>query len=168
MAAVDAEVAAAAVVVDAAAVDGWTEASSRSQRQCGVYRQPRRSGNNNRITGSLFYTFGNSALNARPFSVDGLPAPKAAYSQNRFGVSAGGPLAIPKLFNFDKDHLVLQLHREPAAQRRRSAVESADGGAAYGRSFLCRPAHFRSHHRLAVPRQHHSDIAHQSRSRWAC
>ncbi len=59
-------------------------------------------GNNNRITGSLFYTFANSALNARPFSVNGLEAPKAAYSQNRFGVSAGGPLFIPKLFNFDK------------------------------------------------------------------
>lgn len=59
-------------------------------------------GNTNRITGSIFYTFGNSALNARPFSVDGLLAPKAAYSQNRFGVSAGGPLYIPKLFNFDK------------------------------------------------------------------
>jgi len=59
-------------------------------------------GNTNRITGSLFYTFGNSVLNARPFSTDGLLAPKAAYSQNRFGVSAGGPLFIPKLFNWDK------------------------------------------------------------------
>ncbi len=59
-------------------------------------------GNNNRITGSMFYTFANSALNARPFSVNGLEAPKAAYSQNRFGFSAGGPLFIPKLFNFDK------------------------------------------------------------------
>ncbi len=59
-------------------------------------------GNNNRITGSLFYTFANSALNARPFSVNGLEAPKAAYAQNRFGFSAGGPLAIPKLFSFDK------------------------------------------------------------------
>ncbi len=62
----------------------------------------RTNGNTNRITGSLFYTFGNSALNARPFSVDGLLAPKAAYSQNKFGVTAGGPLFIPKLFNFDK------------------------------------------------------------------
>lgn len=62
----------------------------------------RAQGNNNRLTGSLFYTFGNSVLNARPFSVDGLVAPKAAYSQNRFGVSAGGPLAVPKLFSFDK------------------------------------------------------------------
>jgi trimeric autotransporter adhesin len=59
-------------------------------------------GNTNRITGSLFYTFGNSDLNARPFSVNGLEAPKAAYSQNRFGVSAGGPLFIPKWFSFDK------------------------------------------------------------------
>ena len=59
-------------------------------------------GNTNRITGSRFYTFGNSALNARPFSVSGLDAPKAAYSQNRFGISAGGPLFIPKLFNFEK------------------------------------------------------------------
>lgn len=59
-------------------------------------------GNTNRITGSLFYTFGNSDLNARPFSVDGLLAPKAAYSQNKFGVSAGGPLFIPKWFSFDK------------------------------------------------------------------
>ena len=59
-------------------------------------------GNTNRITGSLFYTFGNSDLNARPFSVDGLLAPKAAYSQNRFGVSAGGPLFVPHWFSFDK------------------------------------------------------------------
>ena len=62
----------------------------------------RTNGNTNRITGSLFYTFGNSALNARPFSIDGLEAPKAAYSQNKFGVTAGGPLFIPKWFNFDK------------------------------------------------------------------
>jgi hypothetical protein len=59
-------------------------------------------GNTNRITGSLFYTFGNSDLNAKPFSVDGLPAPKAAYSQNKFGVSAGGPLFVPHWFSFDK------------------------------------------------------------------
>ncbi len=56
----------------------------------------------NRINGSLFYQLGNSVLNARPFSVDGLVAPKAAYSQNRFGFSAGGPLFIPKLFSLPK------------------------------------------------------------------
>lgn len=62
----------------------------------------RRGGNNNRITGSLFYSLQNSALNARPFSVNGLVAPKAAYARNTFGFSAGGPLFIPKLFNFEK------------------------------------------------------------------
>ena len=62
----------------------------------------RRGGNNNRITGSLFYSLQNSALNARPFSVNGQPAPKAAYARNNFGFSAGGPLFIPKLFDFEK------------------------------------------------------------------
>ncbi len=59
-------------------------------------------GQQNRITGSLFYTFGNSALNARPFSVNGIESVKAAYAQNRFGFSAGGPLFVPKLFSFPK------------------------------------------------------------------
>ena len=34
--------------------------------------------------------------------MDGLSAPKAAYSLNRFGFSAGGPLFIPKLFSLPK------------------------------------------------------------------
>ena len=54
-----------------------------------------RNPNNNRITGSIFYTVGNSVLNARPFSVNGLEEPKAAYAQNRYGISAGGPLGFP-------------------------------------------------------------------------
>jgi trimeric autotransporter adhesin len=58
--------------------------------------------NNNRINASVFYRFGNSALNARPFSVNGLLEPKAAYAQNYFGFSAGGPLFIPKLFHAEK------------------------------------------------------------------
>ena len=58
--------------------------------------------NNNRITGSVFYRVGNSAIDARPFSVNGLLEPKAAYAQNYFGFSAGGPLFIPKLFNAEK------------------------------------------------------------------
>jgi hypothetical protein len=58
--------------------------------------------NNNRITGSFYYQLGNSALNARPFAVNGIPEPKAAYAQNRFGISAGGPLFVPKLFDLSK------------------------------------------------------------------
>ncbi len=50
----------------------------------------------------MYYQIGNSVLNARPFAVNGIPEPKAAYAQNRFGFSAGGPLFIPKLFNLSK------------------------------------------------------------------
>ena len=61
-----------------------------------------RNPNNNRITGSIFYTIGNSVLDAKPFAVNGLEAPKAAFAQNRYGISAGGPFSVPKLFSFPK------------------------------------------------------------------
>jgi trimeric autotransporter adhesin len=57
---------------------------------------------------SANYAFGNSALNARPYSftapelANGEAVPKAAYANNRFGFSVGGPLAIPKLFRSEK------------------------------------------------------------------
>ncbi len=57
---------------------------------------------------SANYNLGNSAFNARPYSftapqlVGGQPVPKAAYANNRFGFSVGGPLEIPHLFKSDK------------------------------------------------------------------
>jgi hypothetical protein len=54
------------------------------------------------VHGQFFYTFRNSALDAKPFSLNGQDAPKAAYSQNRFGVNLGGPLIIPKIVNSEK------------------------------------------------------------------
>jgi hypothetical protein len=54
------------------------------------------------------YSLGNSALNARPYSftspsyANGTELPKAAYANNRFGFSVGGPLEIPHLFRSDK------------------------------------------------------------------
>ncbi len=56
---------------------------------------------------TAMYTFGNSALNARPYSfkpqlIDGEEVPKAAYAYNRIGFTAGGPLNIPHLFRSDK------------------------------------------------------------------
>jgi len=46
----------------------------------------------------MFYQFGNSAFNAAPFSFSQGTVPKPQYSQNRYGVTIGGPLQIPKLF----------------------------------------------------------------------
>ncbi len=54
--------------------------------------------NINRPHGSVYYSGGNSALDAAPFSLTGAPSVKSGYAQNRFGASLGGPLNIPHLY----------------------------------------------------------------------
>ncbi len=51
----------------------------------------------NQIRGQASFQLTNSALNAKPFSLNGLDIPQAAYAQSRFSVILGGPLLIPKL-----------------------------------------------------------------------
>jgi hypothetical protein len=48
--------------------------------------------NVNKPHGSIFYSYGGSILDAKPYSLNGQPEDKASYSQNRFGVTLGGPL----------------------------------------------------------------------------
>jgi hypothetical protein len=55
--------------------------------------------NVNKPHGSLFYNYGGSALDAKPFSLNGLAEDKANYNQNRFGATIGGPLNIPHIYN---------------------------------------------------------------------
>jgi trimeric autotransporter adhesin len=52
----------------------------------------------NRPHGTLYYTAGDSALDAAPYSLTGQPVNKPGYLQNRFGGALGGPLSIPGLF----------------------------------------------------------------------
>ncbi len=52
--------------------------------------------------GALSYSFRNSALDARPFSINGTDLPRASYAQNRVNASIGGPMRIPKLYKGDK------------------------------------------------------------------
>ena len=52
----------------------------------------------NRPHGTVYYTAGNDALNAAPYSLTGQPVNKSGYMQNRFGVSLGGPLNIPGIY----------------------------------------------------------------------
>jgi trimeric autotransporter adhesin len=49
--------------------------------------------------GSFYYGIGDSALNAAPYSLTGVPSTKPSYVQNSFGGSVGGPLNIPKIYN---------------------------------------------------------------------
>jgi trimeric autotransporter adhesin len=52
----------------------------------------------NRPHGMVYYTVGDAALNAAPYSLTGQPTTKPSYLQNRFGASLGGPLNIPHIY----------------------------------------------------------------------
>jgi hypothetical protein len=54
------------------------------------------------IHGMLSFTLDNSAVNAKPFSINGEDVPQAAYAQSRFSLIVGGPLVIPHLFKDPK------------------------------------------------------------------
>jgi trimeric autotransporter adhesin len=54
--------------------------------------------NFNQPHGAVFYTLGDSAFNAKPFSLTGQPTTKPSYIQNHFGVTVGGPLNIPHIY----------------------------------------------------------------------
>src|SRR5215831_13633140 len=49
--------------------------------------------------GSAYYSLGNDALNASPYSLTGQPTTKAGIPAERFGASLGGPLIIPRIYN---------------------------------------------------------------------
>lgn len=53
----------------------------------------------NRPHGSVYYSVGNAALDAAPYALTDSPVEKASYIRQRFGVSLGGPLNIPKIYN---------------------------------------------------------------------
>ena len=53
----------------------------------------------NRPHGSVYYSVGDSALDASPYALTASPEGKASYIRQRFGVSLGGPLNIPKIYN---------------------------------------------------------------------
>jgi trimeric autotransporter adhesin len=55
--------------------------------------------NLNQPHGNLYYYDDTSALDARPFSLNGEPLPKADYNTIHFGGYVGAPLNIPKIYN---------------------------------------------------------------------
>ncbi len=62
---------------------------------------------NQQIHGQASFTIQNSALNAKPFSLNGLDIPQAAYAQTRFSFIVGGPLVLPKLVKDPKTQFFL-------------------------------------------------------------
>ncbi len=55
--------------------------------------------NVNQPHGNMYFYDDTSALDARPFSLNGEPLPRADYNQLHFGAYVGGPLNIPKIYN---------------------------------------------------------------------
>jgi hypothetical protein len=53
--------------------------------------------NINKPHGAIFYSLGDSALDAAPYSLSGAQGAKPSYAQNRYGFTVGGPFSIPKL-----------------------------------------------------------------------
>jgi hypothetical protein len=70
---------------------GRRQYGPQQARQFGNRRQP------TAVHGMFYFTLGNSALNAKPFSITGQDVPQPAYASSRFGVVLGGPLLIPKV-----------------------------------------------------------------------
>jgi hypothetical protein len=62
------------------------------------------------LRGALTYTFGNSAFDARPYSLTGQTVEKASYSQNRIGITLGGPLRVGKWIRSDKTFLFVNFN----------------------------------------------------------
>jgi hypothetical protein len=54
--------------------------------------------NINKPHGMIYYSMGNSALDAAPYSLSGIPADKPVYGSSRFGATIGGPLNIPHIY----------------------------------------------------------------------
>lgn len=80
-----------------------------------------RRGFRNQIMGNAFLNFGNSALDARSFSVTGANVAKPAYSTLRAGIMLGGPLQIPKLVSRDR-HILFSFNL--SFQRNRTGTVS--------------------------------------------
>ncbi len=59
------------------------------------------------IRGGAFFTFRNASLDASPYAINGRTVEKPGYSQERFGVSLGGPLKLGKLFPAEKTFFFL-------------------------------------------------------------
>ena len=56
----------------------------------------------NQPHGFLYAQDDTAGLDARPYSLSGIQSPKASYNTLRFGSMVGGPLKIPKLFDWSK------------------------------------------------------------------
>ena len=59
------------------------------------------------VRGGASFSLQNSTLDARPYSLNGASVPKAAYAQERFTLTLGGPLKVAKIPHTDQTFFFL-------------------------------------------------------------
>ncbi len=87
----------AAQPADGLLINGSVNNAATSQFSLAPAFGNNRSGKKGLYTGGLAMILGNSALDARPYSLSGLDSPKADYNRVTFLATLGGPLHIPHL-----------------------------------------------------------------------
>ena len=99
------------------ASDGFLVNGSQNNAATSIYSLApafgnRRPGSKSRYNGSVGLIEGNSAFNARPYSLTGLNTPKNDYNQTSLVAAIGGPLRFPHLaHNFGNFYLGYQWSR---------------------------------------------------------
>jgi trimeric autotransporter adhesin len=82
---------------DGLLINGSVNNAATSQFSLAPAFGNRRSGQKSLYTGGIAAIVGNSALDARPFSLSGQTSPKSEYNRVTGVVTLGGPLKIPRL-----------------------------------------------------------------------
>ncbi len=77
-------------------INGSTNNAATSQYSLAPAFGNQRSNSKNLYTGGLALILDNSALDARPYSISGLPEPKASYNRVTGVFTLGGPINIPR------------------------------------------------------------------------
>ncbi|HEY3738960.1 MAG TPA: TonB-dependent receptor [Bryobacteraceae bacterium] len=85
---------------------GGPRAGARNGAPAGFIGNRRNRGRDG-LHGSAFLSAENSALDARQYSLNGASVPQSAYAKERFGLTLGGPLKIPKIWNSDQTFFFL-------------------------------------------------------------
>ncbi len=86
-------------------------------------------GRQNTIRGSVFFTLGNSVLDAKQFSISGAEVAKPSFGSGRFGLTVGGPLILKHLVHDEKTFFFLTYNgkRSRAATDQWSTLPTAAG-----------------------------------------
>ena len=77
-------------------INGSTNNAATSQYSLAPAFGNQRSNSRNLYTGGLALILDNSALDARPYSISGMPEPKAAYNRVTGVFTLGGPINLPR------------------------------------------------------------------------